>query len=102
MKLEISESALAWFKDELGLADGDKVKFFVKYGGSSPVQPGFSLGISPRETPRHIGVSTTAGGILFFIEEDDLWYFDKHDLYVQYNEQHDELEFMYKKGGSEG
>ncbi len=99
MKLEISPRALKWFQEELGLKDGGTVKFFVKYGGSSPVQPGFSLGFSPGETPRLIGASTSAAGILFFIEEDDLWFFDQHDLYVQFNEERDELEFVYKKKG---
>ncbi len=33
----------------------------------------------------------------FFVEEEDVWFFDGHDLYVDYDEKEDELLFDYKK-----
>lgn len=97
MELFISDTAVKWFKEEVGLKNGDHVKFHARYGGSSPVQQGFSLGFSTEEPPRNIAASTKAEGILFFVDETDLWYFDGHNLNVEYNEQYDEVEFKYKK-----
>ncbi|HWO77569.1 MAG TPA: HesB/YadR/YfhF family protein [Bacillus sp. (in: firmicutes)] len=97
MELVISDAAIKWFKDEVGIKSGDHVKFHARYGGASPIQKGFSLGFSKEEAPVNIAASTTADGILFFVDESDLWYFDGHDLFVEYNEQYDEVEYIYKK-----
>ena len=39
-------------------------------------------------------------GIIFYVEESDLWYFNGHDLHVDYDEKKDELEFKYNKPNS--
>jgi uncharacterized protein YneR len=96
MKIEISQQALKWFKDELEVKKGDYVRFFAKIYGNSPVQQGYSLGFS-KDDPIDIGVSTESDGINFFVEESDLWFFDEHDLHVVYNEKIDEIEYKYIK-----
>ena len=96
MKITISDQALAWYQEEMGLGDGDFVRFFARYGGSSQVQQGFSLGISTEE-PVDIGTKTTKSGITFYIEEKDLWYFDEHDLSIDYNQKINEPEFHFEK-----
>lgn len=45
MKIHITDEAVNWFKRELELDDGESVRFFAKYGGSTPIQHGFSLGV---------------------------------------------------------
>ena len=89
MKIMIQPKALAWYKEELDLHEGDFVRFFARYGGCSTVQKGFSLGIN-KEQPIHIGAKTELNGITFFIEENDLWYFDEHNLMVDFDEQMNE------------
>jgi uncharacterized protein YneR len=96
MKIQISSEAAAWYKKELSLKTGDFVRFYVRYGGFSPVQKGFSLGISSDE-PDDIGAKTTEDGITFYVEEKDLWYFDEHDLVVTYHTKYDEPVLDYKK-----
>lgn len=96
MKIIISQQAFRWFQDEFGVKKGDSVKFYAQFYGSSPVQPTYSLGFA-KEYPINITASTELEGIIFFVEETDLWYFDGHDLHVEYNEQKDELEFDYIK-----
>ncbi|WP_251551027.1 HesB/YadR/YfhF family protein [Neobacillus muris] len=96
MEIVISEQAIKWFKEEVGLQSGDKIRFYVKIYGSSPVQDGYTLAFT-KEDPLDIAVSTEAEGILFFIEEADLWFFDGHNLHVNYHEQEDELEYNYIK-----
>lgn len=96
MKIEISQQALKWFKDELEVKKGDYVRFFAKIYGNSPIQPGYALGFS-KDDPIDIAVRTDLDGIVFFVEETDLWYFDGHDLHIEYNEKIDEIEFNYIK-----
>ncbi|WP_246939562.1 HesB/YadR/YfhF family protein [Bacillus pinisoli] len=96
MKLTIDEKAASWYIDELHLKQGDYLRFYVRYGGHGTVLAGFSLGVS-KDAPEEIGNSVTIKGIHFFIEERDLWYFDGHNLHIQFNENYLEPEFMYKK-----
>lgn len=95
MKIEVSDAALKWFKDEIGLDKGDNVKIYTQIYGSSAIQKGYSLGFSKNETPINMAVSTDVEGITFFVEKDDLWFFDGHDLRLAYNEQTEELVYDY-------
>ncbi|MFT4412817.1 HesB/YadR/YfhF family protein [Fredinandcohnia humi] len=97
MDLEISSSAITWFKDEIGVKEGEKVRFYPKFYGSSPMQEGYSLGFSKDDEPIQIHVSKEVDGILFYVEEDDIWFFNDHDLHVEYHEETDELEYKYPK-----
>jgi uncharacterized protein YneR len=94
MKLEVSKEAAQWYINEMNLQNGQKLRFFVRYGGCSTVQSGFSLGVEIAE-PFDIGVQTNIEDILFFIEEKDLWYFDQHDLVISLNEKLNEPVFEY-------
>ncbi|HYK73681.1 MAG TPA: HesB/YadR/YfhF family protein [Pseudoneobacillus sp.] len=94
MNIQVTNDAASWYKSEMSLKDGDNLRFFVRYGGFSTFQRGFSLGIE-KEEPSEIGASTTVDGIMFYIEEKDLWYFSGHDLLVSYNAKMDETEFEY-------
>ncbi|MBS4189418.1 HesB/YadR/YfhF family protein [Bacillus sp. FJAT-49705] len=95
MKIHISEDAAAWFVEEMLLKKGDFVRFFARYGGCSTVQQGFSLGIS-NDAPIDAGAETIKNGITYFIEEKDLWYFDNHDLSVEFNEIENEPSYKVK------
>lgn len=95
MNIKISREAAKWYKDELDLISGAHLRFFVRYGGHS-IQSGFSLGITP-EPPTQLGTSTKVNGVTFFVEENDLWFFDGHDLIITYNEKIGEPEFLYEK-----
>jgi uncharacterized protein YneR len=93
--IKIEAEALNWYKNELELKNGDHVRFFVRYGGCSTVQQGFSLGVA-KDNPQQIGVSTEMDGIIFYIEEQDVWFFDDHDLVVEYSSSLEEPEFQYQ------
>jgi uncharacterized protein YneR len=95
MKIMIKPKALEWYKEELDLKQGDFVRFFARYGGCSTVQKGFSLGIN-KESPLSPGVQTVIDGITFFIEENDMWYFDHHNLIVDFDERINEPVFLYE------
>lgn len=94
MKLTIDNKATDWYINELQLKKGDKVQFFVRYGGCSNVQKGFSLGVV-KQNPEEVGSSVESKGITFFVENRDLWYFDDHDLHVDLDENVEEPVFHY-------
>lgn len=96
MKIHISNEAADWYKEEMLLKNGDFIRFFARYGGHSTVQKGFSLGLSIEE-PHDIGVKEEIGGITYYVEDKDLWYFDDQDLFVEFNATIQEPEFRYSK-----
>lgn len=97
MKIHITDEAVNWFKRELELDDGESVRFFAKYGGSTPIQHGFSLGVQ-KDIPDDPAAAVERNGNAFFIESTDEWYFDGHDLYIGYDPERDEPVYEYKKG----
>ena len=101
MNITITKPALQWFKDEFSFADEGKhyIRLFARYGGCGSIQSGFSLGIT-QEPPAQIGAETTVDGIIFYIEEADIWYFNDHDVTIKYSRKLDEIEFVHQK--SEG
>ncbi len=96
MNIQIQHKAAAWYKNELDLAEGQFVRFFARYGGASTIQSGFSLGISTEE-PVDMGALTEQDGISFYIEEKDLWYFDGHNLLIEWNGDRNEPVFRFTK-----
>lgn len=96
MKINISTDALKWFHEEMEADKGDKIRFYARYGGASPMHEAFSLGVT-KDTPFEPSVTLMHEDIMFFIEERDEWYFNGHDLYVTFNDQSNELEYSYKK-----
>ncbi|MFC4356236.1 HesB/YadR/YfhF family protein [Chryseomicrobium palamuruense] len=96
MKITVTEDAMNWFQTEMEAISGESIQFYARYGGSSKLHEGFTLGLTKSE-PDEVGVSLEQQGIRFFIEEQDLWYFDNHDLIVNLNEDRHEIEFDYIK-----
>lgn len=97
MDIQISERAVRWFKEEMALVTGDYVKFFPRYGGTSPVQEGFSLGMTVEAPDDEAGVAVEKDGIHFFVEERDLWYFSGYDLAVDWDQTTDGPEYHYRQ-----
>ncbi|UOY93225.1 HesB/YadR/YfhF family protein [Ectobacillus sp. JY-23] len=96
MHISISNDAANWYKREMLLNEGDQIRFFVQYGGCSTVQKGLSLGIR-KDLPQHMAASTQAEGLTFFVEADDEWYFDGHNLSITYTQGEEEPTFHYEK-----
>ncbi|UBH08676.1 HesB/YadR/YfhF family protein [Macrococcus armenti] len=97
MNIYISEAAKHWFKEEVGLESGGKVRFFSKIYGSSKVQESHSLAFMVDADDDKSVASITEDGVTYYINEADLWFFDGHDLYIEYDEKLDEVAYDYKK-----
>lgn len=92
----MSSEAIQWFKEEVGVKTGEKIKFYPQFYGSSPIQPGYSLAFAKQDDIDPIA-TYEKDGIIFFVENMDEWYFANHNLHIEYNEQKDEIEYHYIK-----
>lgn len=95
MNIVITDQALKWFFDEMEVQSGDCIRFYARYGGSNPFHEGFSLGMS-KDDPLNPSIVLEREGITFYIEEDDVWFFDEHNLIVDFDNKQDELSYKYQ------
>ncbi|MHA6529071.1 HesB/YadR/YfhF family protein [Paenibacillus sp. BAC0078] len=95
MNMLISPDAAAWFKRELSLQQGDYIRLFPRYSSGGGLHPGFSLGIAT-EPPGRPAVQAEQGGIVFYMEEQDLWYMEGYSLSIVYSEDEDDIEYTYE------
>jgi uncharacterized protein YneR len=60
---------------------------------------GYSLAFSA-ETPTNAGFSKEISGIRFFVEDNDVWFFDDTKTYLSVDEYLDELQVTFKEENS--
>ncbi|NGM81041.1 hypothetical protein G5B47_01305 [Paenibacillus sp. 7124] len=94
MSISVSPEAASWFKRELGLTDGAHIRLFPRYSSGGGLHPGFSLGIAV-EPPGRPGLETASEGVVFYMEEQDLWYMDGYDLSIIYSAEEDDIDYRY-------
>ncbi|WP_054710683.1 HesB/YadR/YfhF family protein [Bacillus sp. JCM 19041] len=96
MNIHITKPALAWFKEEFEKGESMvPIRLFGRYGGCGSLQSGFSLGISQTEPLQPVAIKEEEG-FRFFIEEQDSWYFDHHNVKIKYSRKLDEIQFEYE------
>ena len=96
MNIEVTDKAFDWFKNELDVTSGDQIQFFVRYGGDSDFQEGFSIGVIKKEKDDP-SVEVKKESVVFYIEKKDEWYFDNKDFLVEFNEDIQEIQYKHKK-----
>ncbi|KDN59061.1 MAG: adhesin [Exiguobacterium sp.] len=82
MKINVTEEALQFFKDEMEVKSGQTVRLFAKYGGSTDLTHGFSVGVITEDID-NAAVETEADGIRFVVAEQDEWLFQGQDVNVE-------------------
>ncbi|MNJ62845.1 Iron-sulfur cluster biosynthesis [compost metagenome] len=92
--INVTHEAADWFKDELGIEEGQAVRFFARYSAGGILHPGFSLGLQV-EPPMSAGISSVVDGITFFMEDKDMWYLDGYHLQVAYDQAVEGIDFQY-------
>lgn len=97
MQIMVNPKAAQWFKEEVGLNEGFGIRFKTRIYGKSPINDGFTIGIEPDQPLNPIASTVTDNGVLFFIEENDQWYFEGYDLIVDFDEKLQEAKYVYKK-----
>lgn len=97
MQLTISDKAQKWYIEELELTQGDGVRFFGKYGGSTNVHDGFTTGMQVVKPSEDVLAKVEHHGITFFTEKLDEWFFNGFDLSVEFDEALQEPCYVYKE-----
>lgn len=97
MKLMISKECADWFNEEMGLRPGAGIRFKSKIYASSPINESFGLSIEAVEPDKPAVTYLAENGLLFFIEEEDEWFFDGHDLEVTLDSLKHEPHYRYYK-----
>ncbi|MGO4547862.1 HesB/YadR/YfhF family protein [Paenibacillus sp. 2TAB23] len=93
MKLEVEDAAGGFYKQAMGLVNGEAIRIYVRLGGCGSVHPGLSLGVT-KDEPIQIGLQTVVDGITYYMEQDNLWYLDNKSLRISYDEQHEEIKMI--------
>ncbi|ALV20875.1 MULTISPECIES: HesB/YadR/YfhF family protein [Carnobacterium] len=89
MKIELTQNAIDWFEDEVGLMPGGGVRFLGKVYGKTDIHEGFSVGMDIAQ-PGDVLAQEKINGITYFIDKNDEWFFSGHDLQVDFDKKADE------------
>lgn len=93
MKISIDERAAQWFTNEFEI---NTVRMYPQYSGFGDQHKGFSLAFSA-EAPSNIGFIQEINGINFFIEGNDVWFFEDTETCLSYNDEINEIQISFKE-----
>lgn len=99
MKLFVEEKCAQWFGEEIGFRPQAGIRFKTKIYASSPIMEGFGIAIESVEPQAPIAQYQAENGLLFFVEEQDAWFFQDYDLEVHLDSHFKEPVYTYLKEG---
>lgn len=93
MKINLTDEAVEWFKNELDLPEENKVlQFYVRYGGEFQLKQGFSPAFRVElSNDVEIGYHENYNDLIVVVSEDDLWYFEDHEVLFEKVDHEDEI-----------
>lgn len=89
MKIDITKDAQEWFNTELGLTEGSGIHFSGKVYGKTEVHEGFSVGMAVDKPGSDVMASTEINGVVYYVNDQDDWFFSGYDLEVDYDAEKD-------------
>jgi uncharacterized protein YneR len=96
MFISIDERAASWFTREFQFNKPFSIRMFPQYAGFGRKHKGFSLAFSA-EKPTNPGYTNVANGITFFIEVNDVWFFEDTETCLTIDNFSNELMVYYKE-----
>lgn len=81
MFISIDEKAFTWFTKEFDFDKPFSIRLFPQYAGFGEKHKGYSLAFSA-ETPTSAGFIKEFNGITFYVEENDIWFFNDTETYL--------------------
>ncbi|MGG1396447.1 hypothetical protein ABE288_00890 [Bacillus salipaludis] len=94
MFITIDEKAAAWFTKEFELNKPFSIRMFPQYAGFGQKHKGYSLAFSA-EIPANVGYSKEVNGITFFVEGNDVWFFEDTQTLLSVDDRLEELQVSY-------
>ncbi|RHW34163.1 hypothetical protein D1B31_19895 [Neobacillus notoginsengisoli] len=96
MFLSLDEKAIHWFSKEFEINAPFSIRLFPQYAGFGQKHKGYSLAFSA-ETPVNASFTQEMNGLIFFIEENDRWFFEDTKTYLFFDEVLKELAVRYEE-----
>ncbi|MFF2446305.1 HesB/YadR/YfhF family protein [Neobacillus sp. NPDC058068] len=96
MLISFDEKATLWFSKEFEINKPFSIRMFPQYAGFGEKHKGYSLAFSA-ENPTNAGIIKVINGITFFVEDNDVWFFEDTETYLSVNGLLDELHVTYKE-----
>lgn len=96
MFISIDERAATWFTKEFELKKPFSIRMFPQYAGFGIKHKGYSLAFSA-ETPGNVGYKNQLNGITFFVDVNDVWFFNDTETSLTADDLHDEILVTYKE-----
>jgi len=94
MILTIDERAFSWFTNEFELKKPLSIRLFPQYAGFGQKHKGYSLAFSA-ESPANAEFIKEMDGITFYVEGNDLWFFDDAETRISIDDN-GELQVLFK------
>jgi uncharacterized protein YneR len=96
MFISIDEKAVSWFTREFEFNKPFSIRMFPQYAGFGNKHKGYSLAFSA-EKPANMGYTNVVNGITFFIEVNDVWFFEDTETCLTIDKDSDELLVHYNE-----
>jgi uncharacterized protein YneR len=96
MFISIDEKTVTWFTREFELQKPFSIRMFPQYAGFGTKHKGYSLAFSA-ETPGNIGYKNELNGITFFVDVNDIWFFNDTETSLTIDDFLDEILVTYKE-----
>lgn len=96
MFISIDERAATWFSREFEFNKPFSIRMFPQYAGFGVKNKGFSLAFSA-ETPTNVGYSNEVNGVTFFVEVNDVWFFEDTETSLTVDNHLDEIVVTYNE-----
>ncbi|NWQ41134.1 hypothetical protein MLOOGBEN_10555 [Bacillus sp. EB106-08-02-XG196] len=93
MLISIDEKAAKWFTSEFEI---NTVRMFPRYSGFGEKNKGFSLAFSA-EAPTNVGFTKEINGINFYVEGNDVWFFEDTETCLSFNDEMNEIQITFKE-----
>lgn len=96
MLISIDEKAATWFTREFEQNKPFSIRMFPQYAGFGQKHKGYSLAFSA-ETPANVGYTKELNGITFFVEGNDVWFFEDTETFLSANDNLEEIQISFKE-----
>ncbi|PLS03037.1 HesB/YadR/YfhF family protein [Neobacillus cucumis] len=96
MFISIDEKAASWFTKEFEVIKPISIRLFPQYAGFGEKNKGFSLAFSA-EQPANASYTQEMNGITFYVEGNDIWFFEDIETYLSFDEGIAEIQITYKE-----
>lgn len=96
MFISIDEKATSWFSKEFEFNRPFSIRMYPQYAGFGEKNKGYSLAFSA-EIPANAGYVKEINGITFFVEGNDVWFFEDTETYLSADDLVDEIIVTFKE-----